>query len=155
MARVVGAAPRVSGIWGAHRTEMSTADPSTAAGAAPGAKQEPVVPDMVVYACSCIIVVVIVGGVITLALLMKSRLDFKILKDDDPFPEEPVPEAKQDSQEEVIPVESTKRPNSVKKSFNVVIGEDNNVFDKSGAEPTASPPKKSGAKNKKLLVEAR
>lgn len=64
----------MSGIWGAHRTEMSTADPSTAAGAAPGAKQEPVVPDMVVYACSCIIVVVIVGGVITLALLMKSRL---------------------------------------------------------------------------------
>ncbi|CAN7946156.1 unnamed protein product, partial [Ixodes pacificus] len=80
-----GSLSEPSGIWGAHRTEMSTADPSTAAGAAPGAKQDPVVPDMVVYACSCIIVVVIVGGVITLALLMKSRLDFKILNDDDPF----------------------------------------------------------------------
>lgn len=96
-------------------TEMSTAgDPSAApGGAAPGGKADPVVPDTVVYVCSLIIVVMVVGGVIALSMLMKQRLEvnqnvttggpapavhkrlvsvedseaneFKILNDDDPF----------------------------------------------------------------------
>lgn len=55
-------------------TEMSVADPAPAAGAA-GGKQDPVVPDVVVYVCSFIIVVMVVGGVVALSMLMKKRLD--------------------------------------------------------------------------------
>ncbi|KAH6939254.1 hypothetical protein HPB50_016578 [Hyalomma asiaticum] len=86
---------------------MSVAEPAPAAG---GGKQDPVVPDAVVYVCSLVIVVMVVGGVIGLSILMKQRLaapagpgapppiaarlasvedsdsnDFKVFNDDDPF----------------------------------------------------------------------
>lgn len=48
------------------------AEPAPAAG---GGKQDPVVPDAVVYVCSIVIVVMVVGGVIGLSILMKQRLD--------------------------------------------------------------------------------
>ncbi|XP_049518170.1 uncharacterized protein LOC119442512 [Dermacentor silvarum] len=54
-------------------TEMSVAEP--APGGAAGGKQDPVVPDAVVYLCSVVIVVMVVGGVIGLSILMKQRLD--------------------------------------------------------------------------------
>lgn len=47
-------------------------DPAAAAG---GSKTDPVVPDSVVYVCSVIIVIMVVGGVIGLSILMKKRLD--------------------------------------------------------------------------------
>ncbi|XP_065297659.2 uncharacterized protein [Dermacentor albipictus] len=53
---------------------MSTAEPPPDAGAAPG-KNDPVVPDAVVYVCSVVIVIMVVGGVIGLSILMKQRLD--------------------------------------------------------------------------------
>ncbi|XP_075721319.1 uncharacterized protein LOC142764453 [Rhipicephalus microplus] len=61
-------------------TELSSVDSSVAGDAAPvpaagGPKQDPVVPDSVVYVCSVIIVVMVVGGVIGLSILMKQRLD--------------------------------------------------------------------------------
>lgn len=46
-----------------------------APGGAAGGKQDPVVPDAVVYLCSVVIVVMVVGGVIGLSILMKQRLD--------------------------------------------------------------------------------
>ncbi|KAH7967309.1 hypothetical protein HPB49_023939 [Dermacentor silvarum] len=52
---------------------MSVAEP--APGGAAGGKQDPVVPDAVVYLCSVVIVVMVVGGVIGLSILMKQRLD--------------------------------------------------------------------------------
>nr|XP_054932987.1 uncharacterized protein LOC129387661 [Dermacentor andersoni] len=52
---------------------MSVAEPPPGA-AAPG-KNDPVVPDAVVYVCSVVIVVMVVGGVIGLSILMKQRLD--------------------------------------------------------------------------------
>ncbi|KAL1431074.1 hypothetical protein MTO96_014473 [Rhipicephalus appendiculatus] len=59
--------------------ESSVASSSVASSAAPaaaaGAKQDPVVPDTVVYVCSVVIVVMVVGGVIGLSILMKQRLD--------------------------------------------------------------------------------
>lgn len=55
-----------------RRTEMSVAEPAPAGAA--GGKQDPVVPDVVVYICSFIIVVVVVGGVFFLSVLMKQRL---------------------------------------------------------------------------------
>ncbi|KAL3217022.1 hypothetical protein MRX96_032676, partial [Rhipicephalus microplus] len=61
-------------------TELSSVDSSVAGDAGPvpaagGPKQDPVVPDSVVYVCSVIIVVMVVGGVIGLSILMKQRLD--------------------------------------------------------------------------------
>ncbi|XP_064474406.1 uncharacterized protein LOC135388653 isoform X2 [Ornithodoros turicata] len=95
-------------------SEMSVAEPAPAAGGAPPDKNAPVIPDLVVYACSFIIICVVVGGVVALSTVMKERLeigkqtsaatlsadagavrllavdegeneDFRILNDDDPF----------------------------------------------------------------------